>query len=176
MADHLERGKPVAVDGAPVGELFGCFEDDDTLVEQLRQRAAYVGISYNVIEELTGLGEGAVGKYLSPLRVKKITIASLMRLAAPLGLKALLVVDDELVRRMSRHWDSRDARMVHTKRKVRIGKAQLRRVLFEVARELGRRGGIARMKKLSPEQRRLIAKRAIEARWRRSETSSRPQP
>jgi hypothetical protein len=98
-----------------------------------------------------------------------------MRLCEPLGLKALLVVDEDLVRRMSPHWGCRDAKRVHTKRKVKLGKTQLRRVLFEVARELGRRGGIARMRKLSPEQRRLIAQRAIRARWaRRAETS--PQP
>jgi hypothetical protein len=174
MANHPDAGKPVIIGGDVVGELLACFHDDDTLIEQLRRRAADVGIPYSVIEDIGGLAEGAVGKYISPLRVKKLTLASLMRLAAPLGLRALLYIDPQMVAQVSPCWTKRDSKRVRTRRQPRLGKAQMRRVIFEVAREMARRGGVARMKKLSREQRQAIGRRGAQIRWaRRAEEQSR---
>jgi hypothetical protein len=96
LADS-DTGKSVMIGGNVCGELLATFANDDDLVEQLRKRMSYIGLSFGVVEELAGMSEGALGKYLSPLRVKRLTIASMMRLCEPLGLCALLVVDPKLV-------------------------------------------------------------------------------
>src|SRR5262249_35458256 len=101
-------------------------------------------------------------------------VASLMRIAEPLGLRGLLYVDPELVRRMKPLWTKRDGKRVHTKRQLTLGKATIRRVLRTIASEMGKRGGLARMRKLTPEQRREIGRRGAAIRWaRRAEASSR---
>ena len=164
MADP-ERGKLVQVDGVPVGTLFATFECGDDLIEQLRRRATYIGLSYGMIEDLAGMAEGAITKYLSAVRTKQLTMSSMLRIAEVLGLRAQFIVDPKLVAQMAPAWGKRDGRRVHTNRQVPLGQATLRRVLKPVAAELGRRGGIARMAALSAEQRRLLGLRAVEARW-----------
>jgi hypothetical protein len=174
MADH-DAGKPVTIGGDVVGELFAVFQDGDTLIEQLRKRAAAIGISYGLIEEIAGLGEGALQKYLSPLRVKKITIASMMQIGEVLGVRGVLVVDEALVRRMKPLWTKRDGKRVHARRPPPLGAATVKRVLPCIAAELGRRGHAAFMRKTTAEQRREIGRRGAAVRWaRRAETS--PQP
>jgi hypothetical protein len=171
-----DTGKQVAVDGAPVGTLFSTFQSSDDLVDQLRKRAAHVGLAYGALEELAGMPAGAAGKYLSPLQVRRLTIGALMRIAEPLGLCGLLYVDPELARRMRSHWNLRDGKRVHARRPP-IGKAQLARILRPVAAELGRRGHAAFMRKTTAEQRREIGRRGAAIRWaRRAETSSPPRP
>jgi hypothetical protein len=54
------------IGGNVCGELLATFADDDDLVEQLRKRMSYIGVSFGVVEELAGMSEGALGKYLSP--------------------------------------------------------------------------------------------------------------
>ena len=92
--------------------MFATFECGDDLVEALRRRAAYVGLSYGMLEHLSGMSDGACSKYLGPRQAKRLTTASLTRLAAALGLKVALVVDDELTRKMKRHWGQRDVAKV----------------------------------------------------------------
>jgi hypothetical protein len=74
--------------------VYATFEDSDDLVEQLRRRMAYIGMSFGVLDEILGV-EGAAGKYLSPLRVRRITAEALLKITAAVGLKPLLVVDDK---------------------------------------------------------------------------------
>jgi hypothetical protein len=165
MADHPDPGKMVAIGGDVVGELLAVFENGDDLVEQLRRRASYIGLSHQLIEELAEMAEGSAGKYLSALKVKSLTIASLAKIGRVLGVSAILYVDPALVREMQSSWSKRDERRVHTKRQVSLGKAQLRRVLKPVASEMGRRGGVARMAKLTIEERRAIGRRGAAVRW-----------
>jgi hypothetical protein len=98
MADH--DPELVQIGGDDVGK----FEDGDALVDQLHKRAAYIGLSYGVIDELAGFPEGGTRKYLAPLRVRQLTIPSLLRLTEALGLKALLYVDPKLVAKMAPAW------------------------------------------------------------------------
>jgi hypothetical protein len=147
------------------GKTFAVFESGDTLVEQLRKRASYVGLSYGLLEELAGMAEGAVGKYLSPARTKQLTVASLMRIASTLGLKAHLIVDEDLVRRMKPRWEKRDGKRVHGRRSPSLGPATLRRVLPAAAAEMGRRCAAARLKQTTAEERREIGRRGALIRW-----------
>jgi hypothetical protein len=165
MADQRDAGKSVAIGGDVIGELLSVFQDGDDLVEQLRKRAAYIGASYGIIDDLTGIGEGSTGKYLAAARVRALTVSSLLKIATALGLTPMLVVDEALTRKMQRQWSKRDAAKVHSRRLPPIGQAQLRRVIKPVAAEMGRRGGVARMSKLSHQQRREIGRRGAQMRW-----------
>ena len=107
---ETNTGKPVTIGGADVvgPELLGAFCDTDGVVEALRRRAASIGLSYGLIEQIADMPEGSVGKYLSALRVKALTTESLTRIAATMGLRPALVVDPELVAAMQPQWETRD--------------------------------------------------------------------
>jgi hypothetical protein len=57
-------------------KTVGKFADYDAMVEAIRERAADVGLSYGLLDQLTGLGEGGVGKYLADLRVRHLSVTS----------------------------------------------------------------------------------------------------
>jgi hypothetical protein len=135
MADS-NTGKTVQVDGDVVGELFAVFADGDDPVEQIRKRMAYIGASFGVVDELSGLGEGSTTKYLS----SALTLHSTLRITQALGLKAMLVVDPKLTAEMSPSWGSRDASKVNARRPVQLGPTTLKRVRGAVLSELGREG------------------------------------
>jgi hypothetical protein len=89
----------------------------------------------------------------------------MLKLTTALGVKGLLVIDDELVRRMRGRWETRDAGKVHSRRLPSLGPTTMRRVFKAVASEMGRRGGKARMGALTLEQRREIGRRGAAIRW-----------
>jgi hypothetical protein len=129
MADHHhDAGKPVS--NNVCGELFAVFQDGDDLVAALRRRMEYIGASFGLVEHLADppMPEGSLAKYLSALRVKGLTVASLLRIGHVLGLRAALVVDENLTRKMQGQWTKRDARKVHSRRLPTLGKAQIRRL------------------------------------------------
>jgi hypothetical protein len=157
-------------------EVAGEFADYDGLIEALRERAAAIGLSYRIVEELAGMAEGAVGKYLSDVRVKRLTIESLVRLGrvlavrgvlvvdpAALSVRGSLVVDPELVAEMAPLWEKRDASKAHARRLAPISYRKLKRV----AQELGRRGGEVRMEMMTAAMRRRFARAGARARWRK---------
>jgi hypothetical protein len=57
MADS-STSKPTRIGDANAGEIIGAFLTDDDLVEHSRARAGRVGLSYDVLAAITGLGEG----------------------------------------------------------------------------------------------------------------------
>jgi hypothetical protein len=131
---------------------------------------ADVGVSYGLVEHLSGIGENSISKYLSSVRSRQFTVSSLLRITSVLGLRLALVIDEELTRQMSAEWGSRDGRRVHTKRQVKLGTTTLRRMMKPIAAELGRRGGKSRMARLSAEQRRELGRRGAAMRWRKAAT------
>jgi hypothetical protein len=153
---------------SPSGAIIGEFSDYDGLIDRLRERAAALGVPYRVLDELTGLGEGGTAKYLADLHLKHLSIRSMLRITSALGVKAVLVIDEGLVREMRPLWDM--SRRARAKRLAPLGQRTVQRVLPEVAKEMGRRGGSARMQKLSPHLRRRLARLAARARWQNRET------
>jgi hypothetical protein len=150
-----------------IGGMAETLSTSDDVVAAIRERMTTIGVSYGTVEHLSGIGENSISKYLSSVRSRELTIASLLRITEVLGLRLALVVDEELVRKMQPEWGSRDAKRIHARRPA-LGKSTLKRVLKPVAAELGRRGHVARMRATSGEQRRNIARVAATARWQRA--------
>jgi hypothetical protein len=167
-----ETNTMVAVGGEAVGKLAGTFSDYDGLVEALRRRAADVGLTFAVIDELSNLGESATAKYLSDLRVKNLALRSFFAISGALGVRAIFIEDDRLLAQIRPHWGSRCAERVHARPRVRLGATTLKRVRPAVLAELGRKGAAARNAALWPEVRRKLAQAAAKARWGRRRRAS----
>jgi hypothetical protein len=157
--------KSVVIGGNVVGTLLDVFRDDDELIEQLRRRAAFVGASFGIIDEFSGLGEGSTTKYLSAARTKQLTMSSLLKISRVLGLKALLMTDEAQTRRMQRLWIRRSDKRAHSRRPPALGRAQLKRFLKPIASEMGRRGAASWLARTTPEQRRELGRRGAAVRW-----------
>jgi hypothetical protein len=91
-------------------------------------------------------------------------LKTLLRIGQVIGMRGLLFIDQDLVRRMKPLWTKRDGKRVHARRPA-LGDITLRRVMSPVAAAMGRRGAAARNAKLGPEVRRELAKAAARARW-----------
>jgi hypothetical protein len=154
----------VRVDGAAV---IASFTDYDSLVAALRARIGEVGLSYAALEQIVGMCEGQVAKYLSDARVKQLSVGSLLLISEAVGVRGILVADERLMKKYRRLYTSRDGAKVHARRRAPLGAVTLRRVMSPVAAEMGRRGAIARNSKLTPEVRRELARAAARARWQR---------
>jgi hypothetical protein len=161
----------VQIDCATVGEVVG-FSDYDGLVEALRERTVVVGLSYRVLEEIAGMPEGGVAKYLSDARVRHFSVDSLLQISGALGIRALFVTDEALLRRMRPMWEKRDELRAHARRRAPSGPRTLRRVRPAVLSELGKAGATARNAKLRPEVRSALAQMAARARWRKRPPST----
>jgi hypothetical protein len=144
-------------------------DSTDDVVAAIRERMASIGVSYALAEHLSGIAENSLSKYLSSVRSRELTIASLLRIASALGLRLALVVDEELTRQCQPAWEKRDEKRIHARRPA-LGQGTLKRVLKPAAAELGRRGHLARMRATSAEERRNIARIAAAARWKRVAT------
>lgn len=80
------------------------------LVEGLRCAQIERSISYETIEQITGMASGSVAKYLAPAPVKNLGPLSTFEIAAALG-KALVVVDDpERIAKYAGQWKGRHVR------------------------------------------------------------------
>jgi transcriptional regulator with XRE-family HTH domain len=78
----------VQLDSATV---IGSFADYDGLIAALRARIGDLGLSYRVLEEITGMAEGAAGKYLADARAKNLSVSSLLQIAGALKLMRKLL-------------------------------------------------------------------------------------
>jgi hypothetical protein len=158
-------GTAVQIGGKTL-ELVGQFETYDQLVERVRERAADIGLSYRLCDEISGLAEGHTGKVLADLRAKQMGIGTFLAITRTLGIRGVLYVDPALVREVAPLWEVRDAIKAHPRSAKRFGQTTMKRILPVAAAEMGQRGG-ARRRELPPETRRALAQAAARARWQR---------
>ena len=78
--------------GAVLGRIVNDYQG---LIEVCRQRAAELAISRSGIDEVSGLPNGMAGKILGDRQVKKIGPLTLGPLLQTLGLKMLIIEDDD---------------------------------------------------------------------------------
>jgi hypothetical protein len=135
--------------------------------EALRARFDSLELARTTIDDAAGLHEGYSAKLLAGLVGFGTT--SLFPMIETAGLRLALVDDPAALARTSKLKKRVSAQV----RYQAVGKATLKAARPVVLRELGAKGGRARMAKLSPEERSEFGRQAVQARWakRRGESA-----
>lgn len=154
--------------------------DYDSMVEAFRRRIVELGITYATVDDLANFAKGHTAKLLGPTMPKKFGSLTFNALTATLGVKWVMLQDDEASAKMADHWEKRERSRHRACKQASVGKTTIKRVFPAVIKEFASRGGRARAAKQTPEQRRSIASRAGRARWRRARSKAKlsqaPQP
>jgi hypothetical protein len=148
------------------------------LITGLRQRVAELGTSFEAVGELTLSAPRYVGKILAPSPRKFLSARSFQDFLSALGVKLLLVEDEEQLARIRDRLEERSALGTRIESAVTItlsrrhfqtiGRKGVGASKFRGKRHYSRiakAGGIARMQSLTREQRRNLSRRAHEVRW-----------
>lgn len=142
----------------------------DELLDLIRRRQIELGLSNEMLEEVCGFSVGQIDKYLGPTRSPRWSpkLETLSTMLDALGLSVTLWIDATKVERFRKVRGSQGRRMANYARPQngRISKALLKRAAPSVAREMGKKGGEAFSKKLTPAQRKMVGKYLANARKR----------
>lgn len=133
----------------------------DDLIRALRERASALGMTDKIIEEIGGFTGGHVGKLLGAKRTKSLGGLSFGMMLGALGLKFAIIEDEEATARIKRRFDP----SVKSKRELTmvswtITPELAAHVFSDHLARISRLGVQARMKKMTPRQRRIIARKA----------------
>jgi hypothetical protein len=146
-----------------VGEASSCEE----LAGVFRQRQESAGLSNAALEHVAGLTVAHVDKLLGPARSRSLSSLSIDGLLFGLGLKLVVIEDNERICAARSQWaiaGSRDSRQIRSSR-TRIARATLRHAFPHVVRELGRRGGLKTWSNISAPVRTKLMTDLIKRRW-----------
>ncbi len=126
-------------------------------IQAFKARADEIGLSVNVLDDITGMPTGYTGKLFGPARVKSVGLASFFVYAEALALRVTVEPDLELARRMATRWEKRD----ELRRRPGVVRRRISpQLLQKAASELGRiRGAKAKQFRLSKERRSQINRR-----------------
>ena len=151
---RLQRGSrgpalpdPSSVQRSTARRSAVAFADYDQLISAIRDRLDVLNISQRILEEIAEIPDGAARKYLSPTRVKRLTIESLLKITSAVGIRVrpVLVADEKLLRKMKPLLRADAvAYKAHPHRRAPIGPATLARMRPAVLSEMGRLGARAR--------------------------------
>lgn len=147
-------------------------KDYDGMIAALRARMTEIGVTNETMDALTGLQSGYVGKLLGPSQIKRIGPVSMGLLMQGLAIKFVMIEDETLLEEMRERWKMREkakplAKPLSSNGSISDFKGFLRR--------LGRKGGKARIKRMSRGERRRIAARGGKERWRKARRSKRAE-
>ena len=150
----------------PVASTIGEASNYDQLIEVYRKRMAQLGLTFEVLDYLSGLQAGYSNKLLGPSQSKTIGQVSMALLNKTLALKFVAIEDLEAAAEMGPRWERRDRPPnKDAGRPARLGKATLARVFLPVVIEMGKRGRAKQLAVQKPSTRRRIARLAAKARW-----------
>ena len=144
--------------------IVGIAREPAELRRLLRDRAEQLNISRETIDDLACLPDGYSAKLLCEPPVKEIGPKSLWPMLDALGLAFIAVVDERRMIRVTKR----------PKRKFRYDwnrhsrNAKALSMMRRAAVKNGFLGGKARLVKMTPQQRSLVARHAAMTRWRRS--------
>lgn len=138
-------------------ELYRVVTDMDALHEAFRDRVEDLQVTHLSIDEAGGLQNGYSGKLLCTPPIKSFGRESLPRMLKATGMALILVIDDERFAEVKEQLGQRKRPMRSI---VRIKRPKW---LFNTKKSLKMQ--ILRNEKLSPQQRRRIAKKAAKVRW-----------
>lgn len=145
------------------------FRDYAGLVAAMRAVKDHIGLSNEHLEQICGLTAGHVDKALGPSMTKTIGRVAFDLLVEGLAIEFEARINVEAMRRMESRWERRNRSQIRTMAKP-LSHEILDRAKATIFSELGRKGGIARLGKISKRRRRQIAseagKKGARARWR----------
>lgn len=134
----------------------------------LRARIDEKGITREIVDEVSGLQPGYVAKLLAPKPLKSIGLASMGPVLQTLGIKFLVVEDDEALRKYAHRLTPRRRAKCRAKPSSKpLSKDPVEVFKADYFRMIGAAGGRQRAANLSKRRRRMIAKHAINTRWRK---------
>ena len=143
------------------GELiYRVVTDFEALHEMLRDRIEDLNVSRLSIDEAGGFTPGYSAKLLCNPPMRMLSRESLGRMLAATGMVLIGVVDDERFARVK-------STLVQRKRRDKLPNGSIRQPAWLITRKASQNMQFLRNKKLSPRQRKMIAKRAARVRWRR---------
>jgi hypothetical protein len=144
----------------------------DDLVRAFRERAAALGMTDKIIEEIGGFTGGHVGKLLGAKRTKSLGGLSFGMMLGALGLKFAIIEDEEATARIRSRFDpSVKSRRVPMAMSIDISPDLLRAIYADHFKRIAPLAAEARRTKISPHRRVQIAKKAARARWRKRKPS-----
>jgi hypothetical protein len=156
----------------------------DELHAVMRARVEELQVTRESIDNVTGLQSGYAGKLLAPIPIKSLGRTSMGPMLEVLGLALVVVEDPESLEKYADRLEKRERKdgmhkpVEHRGPTLRETRAAQRQMLREALRKVARKGGLksalVRGVRLSPAQRRRIAKRAARARWRRQRSTPAP--
>jgi len=147
--------------------------DTPALIGLVRARADLLGLRREDIDLLAELADGHAGKLLAPVPSSGLGLKLVWGLVESVGIKLVAIEDPDAMARIRQFIGTRDekqVRKVNMRSAARIKKKARLERLFGDPRyfnKLARKGGIACAKSLTPQQRRMAASRAANARWKR---------
>lgn len=148
-------------------EIYRVVTDMEGLHEAFIDRVEDLNVTRLAIDEAGGFTGGHSAKLLCNPPIKNIGKVSLGKLLKATGMALVMVVDDERFAPVR-------AEMAQRKRPVHPN-GSIHKPAWLITREASQKMQVLRNKKLSPRQRKLIAKRAAKARWNRPRQPA-PQP
>ena len=139
-------------------------ENYDDLIEAFKVRAAERGVSYAQMDECTGLPAGYTGKVFGKSQTKKLSAMSLDLYVTALGLRMVLIEDENSLHAARHMLGNRVANQARDGNHARPPGIH---VLSRVFSHIGRRGGRARMSQMSAGERSKHQSNAANARWKK---------
>jgi hypothetical protein len=144
-------------------EIYRVVLDYEAMEDAFLDRVEDLGVPFSEIDAAAGFTLGETQKLLSKSRERwartfgKVSLGGMLKAT---GTALMLVIDDERFAKVK-------AKLAKRRRTVRPNGSN-HRPAWLISKESSQYMQELRNKKLSPRQRRLIAKRAIRARWRRA--------
>lgn len=136
--------------------------DYDAMIAVLATRREQRNISFTDLDELAGVATGYSSKALGGSQTAKLGWLSTFLILPALGMRLVLEVDEEAAAMFDKRITPRQANQARPNNYAsRAGKRQIQRVF----RHFSAKGGKARMRKMTAEERSEHQRRAANARW-----------
>jgi hypothetical protein len=150
---------------------LGMVADESDLVAILRARLEELNVSQAELDATLKLPGGYTGKRLAVPPLKHYGKDAWWNTCERLGIAVLLVVDPAATKRYANRMKRRDKQYV--RKDGHWGTARVREVMQEITRKNASKGGYARAAALSAERATCLARRAVNARWKRHRKAKR---
>jgi hypothetical protein len=134
-----------------------------SLISAFRARAAemHIATGSDNVAHVAGIAHGYLGKLLAPRPVRRIGMQSLGPVLGVLGVKIIVVEDEDALRRFGSRLKRRNDNLVRSA-------ASEFRLTHRWLRKIASKGGKSRDAKLTPEQRSELARELNRIRWSKS--------